>query len=183
MVIQEAMRLFPPTTFVSREALERTQIGHIVVPKGVCMCTLIPKLHRDPDIWGHDAHKFRPERFINSVCNTPHAYIPFGVASRSCFGHNFAMAQLKVIISLITCKFNFSLSPNYQHAPAYGMIVQPGHGVMIEQMKKPLILGQIEFVVRIILIWGWKKKECLLCATRLMTRGIVDGKYKIIFSF
>ncbi|XP_076891337.1 cytochrome P450 714A1-like [Bidens hawaiensis] len=131
MVIQEALRLFPPTTFVSREALERTQIGHIVVPKGVCMRTLIPKLHRNPDIWGHDAHKFRLERFINGVCNTPHAYIPFGVGSRSCIGQNFAMAQLKVIISLITCKFNFSLSPNYQHAPAYGMIVLPGHGVNI----------------------------------------------------
>ncbi|KAF5795112.1 putative cytochrome P450 [Helianthus annuus] len=134
MVIQEAMRLFPPAAFVSREALERTQIGHVDVPKGVCIWSLIPTLHRDPDIWGPDAHKFRPERFVNGVikaCKAPQAYVPFGVGARSCLGRNFAMAQLKVVISLITSKFTFSLSPNYQHSPAYRMVVQPGHGVNI----------------------------------------------------
>ncbi|KAI3815926.1 hypothetical protein L1987_15610 [Smallanthus sonchifolius] len=58
MVIQEAMRFFPPAAFVSREALERTQIGHVDVPKEVCILSLIPTLHRDPDISGPDAHKF-----------------------------------------------------------------------------------------------------------------------------
>lgn len=134
MVIQEAMRLFPPAAFVSREALERTQIGHVDVPKGVCIWSLIPTLHRDPDIWGPDAHVFHPERFANGVtkaCKSPQAYVPFGVGARSCLGRNFAMAQLKVVISLITSNFTYSLSPNYQHSPAYRMVVQPGHGVNI----------------------------------------------------
>ncbi|KAI3517520.1 hypothetical protein L1887_16735 [Cichorium endivia] len=134
MVIQEAMRLFPPAAFVSREALERTQIGHVDVPKGVCIWSLIPTLHRDPEIWGPDAHEFRPERFSNGVtkaCKSPQAYVPFGVGARSCLGRNFAMAQLKVVISLITSKFTFSLSPNYQHSPVYRMVVQPGNGVNI----------------------------------------------------
>ncbi|GJT04191.1 cytochrome P450 714A1-like protein [Tanacetum coccineum] len=134
LVIQEAMRLFPPAAFVSREALERTQIGHVDVPKGVCIWSLIPTLHRDPEIWGPDAHIFKPERFANGVtkaCKFPQAYVPFGVGARSCLGRNFAMAELKVIISLITSKFTYSLSPNYQHSPAYRMVVQPGHGVNI----------------------------------------------------
>nr|XP_043607879.1 cytochrome P450 714A1-like [Erigeron canadensis] len=134
MVIQEAMRLFPPAAFVSREALERTQIGHLDVPKGVCIWSLIPTLHRDPEIWGPDAHKFRPERFVNGVikaCKAPQAYVPFGVGARSCLGRNFAMAQLKVVISLITSKFTYSLSPSYKHSPIYRMVVQPGHGVNI----------------------------------------------------
>ncbi|KAK2988951.1 hypothetical protein RJ640_026219 [Escallonia rubra] len=134
MVIQEALRLYPPAAFVSREALEETQIGHINVPKGVCIWTLIPTLHRDHDIWGQDANEFKPERFSNGVsnaCKVPQAYAPFGLGPRLCLGRNFAMVQLKVVIALIISKFTFTLSPNYKHSPAYRMIVEPGHGVNI----------------------------------------------------
>ncbi|XP_060181582.1 cytochrome P450 714A1-like isoform X1 [Lycium barbarum] len=141
MVIQEAMRLYPPAAFVSREALEDTQIGHIVVPKGVCLWTLIPTLHRDPEIWGRDANEFKPERFENGVsgaCKLPQVYIPFGLGPRLCLGRNFAMVQLKVVISLIISKFRFSLSPKYRHSPAYRMIVEPGQGVhiLVERLKQ-----------------------------------------------
>ncbi|KAL6291248.1 hypothetical protein ACE6H2_008758 [Prunus campanulata] len=65
MVIQEVLRLYPPAAFVSREAIEDTQVGNISVPKGVCLWTLIPTLHRDTEIWGPDANEFKPERFID----------------------------------------------------------------------------------------------------------------------
>ncbi|KAI3817878.1 hypothetical protein L1987_11678 [Smallanthus sonchifolius] len=132
--LPKSNEVVPTSSICVKEALERTQIGHVDVPKGVCIWSLIPTLHRDPAIWGPDAHKFRPERFANGVTKAYkalQAYVPFGVGARSCLGRNFAMAQLKVIISLITSKFTFSLSPNYQHSPAYRMVVQPGHGVNI----------------------------------------------------
>ncbi|KAL5569689.1 hypothetical protein UlMin_026264 [Ulmus minor] len=134
MVIQEVLRLYPPAAFVSREALEETQVGNITIPKGVCLWTLIPTLHRDPDIWGPDANEFKPERFtdgIGQACKCPQAYIPFGLGARLCLGKNFAMVELKLIISLIISKFDFSLSPKYRHSPAYRMIVEPGNGVQI----------------------------------------------------
>nr|QNS29980.1 cytochrome P450 [Nothapodytes nimmoniana] len=134
MVIQETLRLYPPAAFVSREALEETQIGHILVPKGVCVWTLIPTLHRDPEIWGSDANEFKPERFANGVfnaCKVPQVYVPFGLGPRLCLGKNFALVQLKVVLSLIISKFSFSLSPNYRHFPAYRMIVEPGNGVQV----------------------------------------------------
>ncbi|PKI33895.1 hypothetical protein CRG98_045725 [Punica granatum] len=132
MVIQEALRLYPPAAFVSREALEDTKVGNIIVPKNVCIWTLIPTLHRDPDIWWPDANKFKPERFVDGVskaCKYPQAYIPFGLGPRLCLGRNFAMVQLKVVLSLIVSRYSFCLSPKYQHCPAYRMIVEPKHGV------------------------------------------------------
>lgn len=132
MVIQEVLRLYPPAAFVSREALQETRIGHIVVPKGVCTWTLIPTLHRDPNVWGADVNEFNPERFakgVSKACKLPQVYIPFGLGPRVCLGRNFAMAQLKIVIALIVSKFRFSLSPNYKHCPAYTMIVEPGQGV------------------------------------------------------
>lgn len=138
MVIQEALRLYPPAAFVSREALEDAKIGNISVPKGVCIWTLIPTLHRDPDVWGADVNKFKPERFVNGVskaCKYPQAYIPFGLGPRLCLGRNFAMVQLKIVISLIVSRYSFCLSPKYRHAPIYRMIVEPEHGVHVLVQK------------------------------------------------
>ncbi|KAG8390195.1 hypothetical protein BUALT_Bualt01G0058300 [Buddleja alternifolia] len=132
MVIQEVLRLYPPAAFVSREALQETKIGHITVPKGVCLWTLIPTLHRDPHIWGSDVNEFKPERFADGIfnaCKLPQVYIPFGLGPRLCLGRNFALVQLKIVIALIVSKFTFSLSPKYRHCPAYRMIVEPGEGV------------------------------------------------------
>ncbi|KAL0341172.1 UNVERIFIED_CONTAM: cytochrome [Sesamum radiatum] len=132
MVIKEVLRLYPPAAFVSREALQETQIGHIVVPKGVYLWTLIPTLHRDPDIWGPDVNEFNPERFANGTaraCKLPQVYVPFGLGPRLCLGRNFALVQLKIVIALIVSKFNLCLSPKYRHSPAYRMIVEPGQGV------------------------------------------------------
>lgn len=132
IVIHEVLRLYPPAAFVSREALEDTQVGNITVPKGVCLWTLIPTLHRDQNIWGPDANEFKPERFTNGVskaCKFPQAYIPFGLGPRLCLGRNFAMVQLKIVLCLVISKFTLSLSPTYRHCPAYRMIVEPGSGV------------------------------------------------------
>ncbi|KAI5346745.1 PREDICTED: cytochrome [Prunus dulcis] len=141
MVIQEVLRLYPPAAFVSREALEDTQVGKISVPKGVCLWTLIPTLHRDTEIWGPDANEFKPERFIDGVskaCKSPQAYIPFGLGPRLCLGKNLALVELKVVLSLVISKFSFSLSPKYKHSPAYKMIVGPGNGVHILIQKSVL---------------------------------------------
>ncbi|KAF1893798.1 hypothetical protein Lal_00002330 [Lupinus albus] len=117
MVIQEVLRLYPPAAFVSREAYEDIKIGDLNVPKGVCVWTLIPTIHRDPQVWGPDANEFKPERFSEG--------------NRLCLGKNFAMVQLKIVLTLIISKFSFTLSPGYMHSPAYTMIVEPGHGVHI----------------------------------------------------
>ncbi|XP_021689936.2 cytochrome P450 714A1 [Hevea brasiliensis] len=134
MVIQEALRLFPPAGFVVRETLEEVQIGNITIPKGVCTWTLISTLHRDPTIWGPDADKFKPERFsdgVSKACKFPQAYIPFGLGTRLCVGRNFAMVELKIVISFIVSKFKFSLSPNYVHSPVFRMLVEPENGLQL----------------------------------------------------
>lgn len=129
---------------VSREALQETQIGHIVVPKGVCLWTLIPTLHRDPDIWGPNVNEFDPECFANGIsnaCKLPQVYIPFGVGPGLCLGKNFALDQLKILIANIISEFTFSLSPKYIHSPIYRMIVEPAQGVHLIIKKNPKELG------------------------------------------
>ncbi|KAI8574139.1 hypothetical protein RHMOL_Rhmol01G0331300 [Rhododendron molle] len=132
MVINESLRLYPPVAVVSREALVDMKFGNIQVPKGVNLWTLVVTLHTDPEIWGPDALKFKPDRFANGItgaCKLPHLYMPFGVGPRVCLGQNLAMVELKVLIALIVSNFSFSLSPKYVHSPALQLVIEPGQGV------------------------------------------------------
>nr|GEY93180.1 cytochrome P450 714C2 [Tanacetum cinerariifolium] len=76
MVIQEALRLYPPVAFTVREALKDIQFRNILIPKGIDVQTVIPMLHQHPELWGPDVYEFKPERFaegtkvINEETNT-----------------------------------------------------------------------------------------------------------------
>ena len=99
---------------------------------GVKVWSLLVTLHTDPESWGLDAHEFNPERSTNGItgaCKLPHLYMPFGVGPRVCLGQNLAMVELKILISLILSNFSFSLSPNYKHSTAFGVVIEPEHGV------------------------------------------------------
>lgn len=134
MVIQETLRLYPPVAYVVREALQDINFRGLNIPEGVNIQVPIPVLHQNHDLWGLDAHQFKPERFSNGTsgaCKIPHAYMPFGMGTRICAGQHFAMAELKVILSLILSNFRWSLSPAYHHSPAFRLLIQPQHGVTI----------------------------------------------------
>ncbi|XP_047947535.1 cytochrome P450 714C2-like [Salvia hispanica] len=138
MVIQETLRLYPPVAYVVREALQDIHFKGLNIPRGANIQVPIPRMHQDQVLWGSDAHHFKPERFGNGVsgaCKIPQAYMPFGYGSRTCAGQHFAMAELKVILSLILSKFRCSLSPAYHHSPVFRLAIQPQHGVSILLQK------------------------------------------------
>ncbi|KAG0487876.1 hypothetical protein HPP92_006687 [Vanilla planifolia] len=141
MVIQETLRLYPPGPVVSREALRDMKLGSILLPKGINIFIPVPTMHRDPNIWGSDAHKFNPERFVNGVtaaCNLPQMYVPFGAGSRICLGQNFAMAEVKAVLASILQKFTFSLPSTYRHSPTLRLIVEPEFGLDLIMEKVQL---------------------------------------------
>nr|XP_023890860.1 cytochrome P450 714C2-like isoform X1 [Quercus suber] len=134
MVIQETLRLYPPAAFVIRAALEDITFKDIMISKGMNIQIPVSILQRQCDLWGPDAHKFNPERFAHGIvgaCKTPQAYMPFGVGPHVCAGQHFAMTELKVILTLILSKFCFSLSPGYEHSPAFRLVIVPEHGVTL----------------------------------------------------
>ncbi|KAL6130535.1 hypothetical protein ACLB2K_068914 [Fragaria x ananassa] len=138
MVIQEVLRLYPPVFFVAREVFETITFKNITIPKGTLLQIPIPFLHQNPDLWGSDAHKFNPERFADGIikaCKSPQAYMPFGAGSRVCVGQHLAMTELKVFLSMILAKFCFSLSPAYQHSPAYNIVTEPEHGIILQMRR------------------------------------------------
>ncbi|KAK4488562.1 hypothetical protein RD792_004328 [Penstemon davidsonii] len=137
-VIQETLRLYPPVAYVVREALEDINFKDIYIPKGINLQIPIPMLHQSQELWGSDVHQFKPNRFANGIagaCKNRQAYMPFGTGTRTCAGQNFAMMELKVILSLILSKFSFSLADTYRHSPVFRLVVQPEHGVRLNLEK------------------------------------------------
>jgi cytochrome P450 len=77
--------------------------GGKILPKGATLVISTFNVQRNPDYWGHDANKFRPERFEpeNFLKVPPYAYIPFTGGPRICIGWRYGMLFTK------TCLVNF----------------------------------------------------------------------------
>ncbi|KAG6489091.1 cytochrome P450 714B3-like [Zingiber officinale] len=139
MVIQETLRLYPPGAFVAREALRDVNLAGVRVPAGVNIYVPVSVLHHGVATWGPDPHRFDPGRFARGGSSSstptsrrlPHTYLPFGAGPRTCLGQNFAMAELKVVLSLLLLEFAFDLSPAYCHSPCMRLIVEPEYGVKL----------------------------------------------------
>lgn len=67
-------------------------------------------IHRNPKVWGADAHEFRPERWLDEeyVGKLPvGAWRPFERGPRNCIGQELAMMEAKVVLCAVTRGFEF----------------------------------------------------------------------------
>src|SRR5205807_8070065 len=85
MILEEAMRLYPPVPFMSREAIARARLGEAEVTPGTRIIIAPWVLHRHRKLWP-DADLFIPQRFApENRANIPRfAYLPFGAGARIC---------------------------------------------------------------------------------------------------
>ena len=88
--LQEAMRLFPTTTMLSRETLADTEWGGATVPAGTQV--LIPNtfLHRDRDRFEY-ADRFTPERWTCGEAATEWSFNHFSRGPQGCPGAAIAL--------------------------------------------------------------------------------------------
>ncbi len=87
-VFREAMRLYPPITFIPRVAAEAAQIGPYTVKRGAMIMIAPWTIHRHEKLW-RDPHVFDPDRFSPER----EAEIPQGAYIPSARGHASASAQ------------------------------------------------------------------------------------------
>lgn len=111
-VMDETLRLWPPTPAFLRVAKEDTTVGGVhQVAKGGWAAVLTRALHHD-EAWGPDRHEFRPSRFLpDEVKARPaHIYKPFGTGPRMCIGRQFAIHSATLALSALTTEFDLQLS-------------------------------------------------------------------------
>ena len=113
--VKEAMRLYPPTWIIGREATKETTLGDYRIRKGDTLMMFPYLTHRDPDYW-EDPLTFDPDRFLpERMKDRPkYAYFPFGGGARVCIGNNFAMMEMQIILALVCSRFEFSVPEGYK---------------------------------------------------------------------
>ncbi|CAM0958972.1 unnamed protein product [Alopecurus aequalis] len=134
MVLYEALRLYGPISLVARRATADTEVGGVKIPKGTIIMIPIAMMHRDEQMWGADAGEFKPERFRDGVgraAKHPSAMLAFSLGPRSCIGQDFAMLEAKATLALILRRFEFTVAPDYVHAPAQFLALRPKYGIPI----------------------------------------------------
>ncbi|KAF8733167.1 hypothetical protein HU200_015542 [Digitaria exilis] len=135
MVLYETLRLYGAVTLVARMTKKAdAELCGVKVPKGTLLLIPIAMLHRDEEMWGPDAGEFNPLRFRDGVGRAaaqPSALLAFSVGPRSCIGQDFAMLEAKATMALILRRFAFEVAPEYVHAPADFLTLQPMQGLPI----------------------------------------------------
>ncbi|KAK6242606.1 hypothetical protein SCA6_007995 [Theobroma cacao] len=135
LIINETLRLYPPVVATVREVGKEVHLGKLVLPDNIEV--LIPNmaLHHDPDLWGDDAHLFKPDRFAEGTAKATKynaaAFIPFSLGPRSCVGMSFATTETKTALSMILQRYTLTLSPAYVHSPFTILMLQPQHGIQV----------------------------------------------------
>ena len=130
MILEEAMRLYPPVPFMSREAVGRDRLGDVEVVPGTRIIIAPWVLHRHRKLWP-DAELFVPERFApESRAAIPRfAYLPFGAGARICVGMTFAMQEALLALTMIARRFRLSLAEGAQVMPFARMTLRPMNGL------------------------------------------------------
>ncbi|KAH6674056.1 cytochrome P450 4A12A [Plectosphaerella plurivora] len=119
-VCNEALRYYAPVPMTLREAaVDTTILGHHV-PKGTRIMLCPWATNKDASLWGPDAHKFNPDRWLtpdgsgagvnaSGGASSNFAYMTFLHGPRSCIGQAFAKAEFACILATWIGRFEFSL--------------------------------------------------------------------------
>jgi len=112
MVIDEAMRLYPPAPGLSmRRASEADTICGQAIPKGAMIAVSPWVLHRHATLWERP-ERFEPERFSpsRSLGRPRFGYIPFGGGPRVCIGMALALTEATIILATLAQRYRLDLA-------------------------------------------------------------------------
>lgn len=130
MVIDEAMRLYPPAWGFSRQAMEDDQLGRFRLPRGWLAFVIPYVLHRLPAFW-HDPEAFDPERFLpeRGAERPKFVYLPFGAGPRQCIGNQFALIEAQLIVATLAQCYRLHLVPRHRVEPWALITLRPRFGM------------------------------------------------------
>ncbi|TFK49501.1 cytochrome P450 [Heliocybe sulcata] len=124
--------------FVDTKGREQTTV---TVSKGDIIDIPIVPINRSKEIWGEDAHEFKPERWIDHKIPEAAMSVPgiwghllsFLGGPRACIGYRFALVEMKAIIFTLIRAFEIELAVPKEEIGKKSMLV-----------TRPLLLSEPE---------------------------------------
>jgi cytochrome P450 len=114
MVIDEALRLYPPAWGFSRQAMAPDTIRGYDLPQGWLVFIIPFVVHRLEQYWD-DPEQFDPDRFTpaRSAARPKLAYLPFGAGPRQCIGNQFAIVEAQLVLAALASRYRLRLVPGH----------------------------------------------------------------------
>lgn len=137
-VTQEAMRLYPPVPYLSREAARPDRLAQVAVHPGDTVMALPWLLHRHEALW-EAPHAFRPERFLPGAPRKPprFGYIPFSLGPRVCAGAAFAQAEMTVFLAVLLQRLDVAAPEGPPPVPRARLTTRPRGGLRLRFTPRP----------------------------------------------
>ncbi|KAJ7138836.1 cytochrome P450 [Mycena filopes] len=162
-VVREVMRVHAPAVFTQRMAMEddvlplskpyidRQGNSHDSLPisKGQMIHVPILAVNTDKEIWGEDAHEFKPERWENipeGAAAIPGVWanlLTFFAGPHNCIGFRFSIMELKALIFILLRAFEFTpaVPRDAIKSQMSGILQRPAYiGSSKEDLGLPLIV-------------------------------------------
>ena len=130
MVLEEALRLYPPTPLLSRKAIAADELqGYPIASNSLIMISPYAT-HRNPALW-EEPERFDPERFTpeRAATRPAYAYFPFGGGPRVCIGNSFAMMEAQLILATVAQRNQLRLIPGHPVEPQMVVTLRPRYGL------------------------------------------------------
>jgi len=137
MVINEALRLYPPIWILERRAIQDDFIGGYRIPGGSTVVVSPFILHRHEAFWPNP-DSFDPERFAAArIAGRPaHAFLPFGAGPHHCIGAHFAQLEARLILAMLAQRYRLELVPNHPVEPKAGITLRLRHGLRMRPRER-----------------------------------------------
>jgi cytochrome P450 len=129
MVLEEAMRLYPPVWVVDRNTVADDVVGGYRIRAGTLVMLSQYVTHRHPEFWP-DPERFDPERFAPAAAKTRprYAYFPFAGGPRMCIGAQFAITEATLILACLASSFELTPLPGHAVVPNPSVTLRPRNG-------------------------------------------------------
>jgi cytochrome P450 len=109
LVIDEALRLYPPGWLMTRRAIEDDYLGEYYVPAGTEVYISPYVIQRHPALWV-EPNSFNPERFQSTDVREKRsaAMLPFSAGPRNCIGEVFARTEMQVHLMTVASRIRLA---------------------------------------------------------------------------
>ena len=136
-VIQETLRLRPPSWWLPRTALHDDVIDGYAIPAGTTVVSLAYGIHHHPQIWP-DPDRFDPERFTPEQDAQRHklAWVPFGAGQRQCIGRDFALLEAQVVLAMLVQRYRLTAVAKHAAQPRLSATLRPKTSVQVQVARR-----------------------------------------------
>ena len=132
MVIDEAMRMYPPVWAIGREAVADDEIMGYHIRKGSNLVLSQWLAHHHPAFW-ENPDRFEPERFsAERASGRPrYAFFPFGGGPRMCIGNLFALTEAQIVLATVAQKYRLRVPASHPIGLQPLVTLRPRYGVKV----------------------------------------------------